>query len=150
MMPDRACPALAGGVATAGIVPCVASIVAKGRFERRPAPAGRALFASGSTAGAWIEVAGWLAGDLPDELDNPAFVPETGGAGRWRLSHGGTELEIVAAAVTLIEPRPGLLAPLVAPFALKPGERRAARVLLALLRLPGGARLLRAWHARRR
>jgi hypothetical protein len=45
--------------------------------------------------------------------------------------------------------RPDLYAELHRPFELRAGERMAARVLLALLRLPGGARLLRAWHAKR-
>jgi len=44
---------------------------------------------------------------------------------------------------------PGLYATLHQPFALGRGERVAARVLLALLRLPGGAGLLLRWHARR-
>ncbi len=45
--------------------------------------------------------------------------------------------------------RPGLFATLHQPFALGRGERIAARVLLALLRLPGGAGLLLRWHAGR-
>ena len=45
--------------------------------------------------------------------------------------------------------RPSLFDELHRPFALGTGERFAARCLLALLRLPGGAKLLRAWHARR-
>ncbi len=45
--------------------------------------------------------------------------------------------------------RPELFATLHQPFALGRGERMAARVLLALLRLPGGGGLLLRWHARR-
>lgn len=45
--------------------------------------------------------------------------------------------------------RPGLFATLHQPFELGRAERIAARVLLALLRLPGGAGLLLRWHARR-
>ena len=45
--------------------------------------------------------------------------------------------------------RPSLLDGLHRPFRLGRGERMVARCLLALLRLPGGTRLLRAWHARR-
>ncbi len=45
--------------------------------------------------------------------------------------------------------RPELFAKLHRPFALGRGERLAARFLLALLRLPGGAGLLRRWHTRR-
>jgi hypothetical protein len=51
--------------------------------------------------------------------------------------------------VERIETRPSLFEELHRPFALGAGERLAARGLLALLRLPGGAKLLRAWHARR-
>ena len=54
-----------------------------------------------------------------------------------------------AHGVDRIEMRPSLFDGLHRPFALGPGERIAARCLLALLRLPGGAKLLRAWHARR-
>ena len=56
-------------------------------------------------------------------------------------NHAGPGFELVE--------RPDLYAELHRPFALRRGERLAARLLLALLRLPGGARLLRAWHARR-
>ena len=47
------------------------------------------------------------------------------------------------------EPHPELYAELLARFAPTPAERRVAFLLLALLRVPGVARLLRAWHARR-
>lgn len=127
----------------------MASIVAKGRFEKRPAPAGRVTFSSGAPAGPWIEIHGLRAGNLPESLTDPVFTPEAGDLGRWRVRHGDGELEFFAAGVTLFEPRAGLFEPLRAAFALRPRERRAARILLALLRLPGGARLLRAWHARR-
>lgn len=48
-----------------------------------------------------------------------------------------------------IEERPELYEHLHRPFALRGGERLVARLLLALLRLPGGAGLLRRWHAGR-
>ena len=54
-----------------------------------------------------------------------------------------------ASADFQIVERPDLYADLHRPFALGRGERLAVRVLLALLRLPGGAGLLRRWHARR-
>ncbi len=63
---------------------------------------------------------------------------------------GDAELVVHGArAVDRIALRPSLFRELHRPFALGAGERVAARCLLALLRLPGGARLLRAWHARR-
>ena len=63
---------------------------------------------------------------------------------------GDTELVVHGArGVDRISMRPSLYRELHRPFALKASERLAARCLLALLRLPGGAKLLRAWHARR-
>lgn len=64
--------------------------------------------------------------------------------------NGDAELVVHGArAVDHVALRPSLFRELHRPFALGAGERLAARGLLALLRLPGGARLLRAWHARR-
>ena len=54
-----------------------------------------------------------------------------------------------ASAEFQIVERPELFAMLHQRFALGRGERMAARMLLALLRLPGGAGLLLRWHARR-
>ena len=63
---------------------------------------------------------------------------------------GDAEIVVSGAhGVDRIEMRPSLFDELHRPFALGAGERMAARCLLALLRLPGGAKLLRAWHARR-
>jgi hypothetical protein len=65
-------------------------------------------------------------------------------------SQGDSEIVVHGArGVDRISMRPSLYRDLHEPFALKAGERLAARCLLALLRLPGGAKLLRAWHARR-
>jgi hypothetical protein len=65
-------------------------------------------------------------------------------------ANGDAELVVHGArAVEHVALRPSLFRELHRPFALGAGERLAARVLLALLRLPGGAKLLRAWHARR-
>lgn len=149
MMPQAAGLALGAATRRAGIVVAVAKIEVKGRFARRPSPAGRATYVPAAGGRQWIDVAGWMAGDLPDTLQDPCFVPPQEAGDRWRLTHVHGTGEFVAAGVVLFEPAPTLLGPLTAPFALKAGERRAARVLLSLLRLPGGARLLRAWHARR-
>jgi hypothetical protein len=65
-------------------------------------------------------------------------------------AEGDSDLVVHGARGTdRIAMRPSLFAELHRPFALGAGERLAARCLLALLRLPGGTRLLRAWHARR-
>jgi hypothetical protein len=47
------------------------------------------------------------------------------------------------------EPRAGLFDAQLSRFQPSPGERRTGRWLLRLLRLPGSATLIRAWHARR-
>ncbi len=62
---------------------------------------------------------------------------------------GDSSIEYDARTVDRIEMRPALFERLHRPFALTGHDRFAARCLLALLRLPGGARLLRSWHARR-
>lgn len=56
-------------------------------------------------------------------------------------------MPVNASADFQIVERPELFAMLHQPFALGRGERMAARVLLALLRLPGGAALLLRWLA---
>jgi hypothetical protein len=82
-------------------------------------------------------------------------VERAGGAGRVVLhedDRGDCEALVLDAegrTIERIEMRPSLFAELHRPFALRAGEKFAARCLLALLRLPGGAKLLRAWHARR-
>jgi hypothetical protein len=64
--------------------------------------------------------------------------------------NGDAELVVHGArAVDHVALRPSLFRDLHHPFALGAGERIAVRGLLSLLRLPGGAKLLRAWHARR-
>ena len=46
------------------------------------------------------------------------------------------------------EPLPDLFDPLLAGFQPTPFQRRIGRLLIALVRIPGALRLLRAWHAR--
>jgi hypothetical protein len=94
-----------------------------------------------------IVVSGFRGPDLPDAIAEPRLLPQ--GPASWRLTSEGGTVDFTARAVDAIEVRPELYAQLHRPFALGAGERLAARVLLALLRLPGGAGLLRRWHARR-
>ena len=90
-----------------------------------------------------------------DASERIRIVERAGRAGRVVLREddsGDCEALVQDAAgrtLERIEMRPSLFADLHRPFALGAGERVAARCLLALLRLPGGAKLLRAWHARR-
>lgn len=91
---------------------------------------------------------------MPGDATAELRVPERSGlAPRVELNatgNGDTELVVHGVhPVDRIEMRPSLFRDLHRPFALGAGERTAARVLLALLRLPGGAKLLRAWHSKR-
>jgi hypothetical protein len=90
-----------------------------------------------------------------DASQSMRIVERAGRAGRvvLRESGRGDSEALVQDAegqtIERIEMRPSLYADLHRPFAPGTGEKLAARCLLALLRLPGGAKLLRAWHARR-
>jgi len=89
---------------------------------------------------------------LPGTLTDPVIEPlATGDALRpgWRLRSGEGQFEFRALAVDRLEERPALYGPLHLPFALRRSDRAAVRVLLWLLRIPGGARLLRIWHTQR-
>lgn len=98
-----------------------------------------------------IVVAGYRGALLPDVLTDPGIsaVGAPGGDCVWSLSCAEGIFEFQARGIEQLEARPALFTVLLAPHALTRGERMAARVLLKLLGLPGGPRLLRAWHARR-
>ncbi len=83
----------------------------------------------------------------PTRVHDPRVEPT--GPGRWRLSCREGEFELRAAGLEWLDPRPQLFQELLAGHALRTRDRVVARGLLLLLGLPGGARLLRAWHARR-
>lgn len=123
------------------------------RVVERGGPGGRVLLRGGSgDRTSHLVVAGFRGVDWPELLTN-AVVETRGGAagnaGSWRLSSDQGHFDFEASAVDRLETRPGLYESLHRPFALTAGNRLAVRVLLALLRLPGGARLLRRWHSRR-
>lgn len=91
---------------------------------------------------------------MPGDATAKHRVPERSGTATRIVLHavgnGDSDLDVHGTqSVDHIELRPSLFSDLHRPFALGAGERLAARCLLALLRLPGGAKLLRAWHARR-
>lgn len=130
----------------------VNQLAASGRFLRQPdSPMRGGTLTYLGPEGVRIELAGASAEELPAELRDPRFEAAAGHFGLWRLRQSGglPDQSCRARGVSVIEPRPAVLAPLVAPFALRTRERRVARLLFALLRLPFGPRLLRAWHARR-
>ena len=77
-------------------------------------------------------------------------VLEQTGSRSWKLTAEEGAFEFRARGLESLEPRPGLFEGLLAPFALGRRERILVGVLLKLLRLPGGASLLRRWHKGRR
>lgn len=118
------------------------------RVVERAGPARRVVLRSGTGRDAELWVFGGYRGaELPPALEN-ARLEATGG-GRYRILAGGSRYEFGADAVDRITVRPSLFDALHRGFRLGGGERFAARALLALLRLPGGAKLLRFWHAKR-
>lgn len=96
-----------------------------------------------------ILIAGYDGPELPERLTDVVVEPADSGEQAWCLRCAEGEFRFRASAVERLEGRPDLWEPLHRPFALRPGERRMALLLLALLRLPGGAWLLRRWHGSR-
>lgn len=87
---------------------------------------------------------------LPETMTNPVLLRQAGAGPRsCRLDTDQGQFEFESAAIERIEARPGLFSGLHRPYALRTTDRVAVRLLLALLRLPGGAGLLRRWHASR-
>lgn len=117
------------------------------RVVERAGPARRVVLraATGTDADLWV-LGGYEGPKLPDALGLPRI--ESRGNGNYRLESDRGNLEFTARAIDRIAMRPSLFDALHRPFALGARDRFVARALLALLRLPGGARLLRFWHAR--
>lgn len=97
----------------------------------------------------WLVIAGFEGSALPAQLTNPAIAPVPGAADSWRLSCDEGDFSLRARSVDRLEERPALFAPMHRRFALSRSDRVAVRVLLWLLRVPGGARMLRHWHEQR-
>jgi len=111
-------------------------------------PAQRAVFRAEAPGRSEILVLGGYQGPaLPAEIGGPKI--EARATGGFQIISEQGILDFDARAIDRIEMRPSLFDELHRPFALGAGDRLAVRVLLALLRLPGGAKLLRLWHARR-
>jgi hypothetical protein len=111
-------------------------------------PAQRAVLRAEAPGRSEILVIGGYQGPaLPAEIDSPKVEPRA--TGGFRIIGEQGILDFDARAIDRIEMHPSLFDELHRPFALGTGDRLAVRVLLALLRLPGGAKLLRYWHARR-
>ena len=99
-----------------------------------------------------LDIARYQGPGLPEALTDPIVevVGEPGQVPRsWRISCAEGRFEFGALAVEMIEECPALYESLHRPFRLSTADRLAMRVLLWLLRVPGGAWLLRRWHVHR-
>lgn len=120
----------------------------------RPTPPGRTLVLvpdEGTAAETYV-FADCDAGELPDHLHG-LLVEEAGSEGepsRWQIACVEGRFGIAARGLEVLAGKPQLFDELLAPFRLRERDRKVVRWLLGLLRLPGGAWLLRAWHTRRR
>jgi hypothetical protein len=118
------------------------------RVAERSGPGGRVVLRREAPGGAEsFVVAGFRGAKWPAVITAPAFA-QTGGDS-WRIECPEGRFEFEARSVDRVVERPALFAKWHRPFALTAANRLAVRVLLLLLRLPGGERLLSRWHARR-
>jgi len=108
-------------------------------------PAGR-LVLRGATAdrAELLVIAGYRGPALPDVLTKPTLA--AAGSDRWRLTASEGAFDFSARGVDRIVLRPALFRPLHSRFALSRADRIAVRVLLRMLRFPGGTRILRWWQ----
>jgi len=118
-----------------------------GPFAVRDEGAGRIVLEASGPDQAILVVTGYAGPPLPPDLGE--FSLEQAGPGAWRLTSARKNIAFAAGGVEVLQAQPGLFDGLLAPFALKRRDRRLVGVLLRLLRLPGGAWLLRRWHSGR-
>jgi hypothetical protein len=98
-----------------------------------------------------IVIAGHVGSRLPEMLHGIELRPARESAPeRWQLVCREGEFEFEARGIERLEALPRLFDPLLAGHTLGARDRVAVRILLKLLRLPGGAWLLRTWHGSRR
>ncbi|MGH8250009.1 MAG: hypothetical protein ACREVI_04820 [Steroidobacteraceae bacterium] len=123
------------------------------RVVERNGPGGRLVLRSAAGRGASsVIVAGYRGAELPAAVTDPeiaGIIDGRNAAGHWRLTSREGSFDFKARAVDRVEEQPALYDALHRRFALTFKDRLAAQALLVALRLPGGARLLRGWHARR-
>lgn len=97
-------------------------------------------------------ISGYDGPPLPAALADAMIEPRSDAGGArdgWCLRSREGVFPFRARAVDVVEERPALYQPLHRSFVLSATDRFALRILLWMLRLPGGARLLRRWHAGR-
>jgi hypothetical protein len=118
------------------------------RVIRQPGP--RLVLRGEAPQGAAVIVfAGYRGGALPERLTRPEWRAIDAAAESWRLSSEEGVFEFHARAIDRIELRPDFYAPLHGRFKLSATDRIAVRLLLWLLRFPGGAQILHWWQRRR-
>lgn len=119
----------------------------------RNGPGGRLVLRSSSHADLRrFVISGYDGPELPAAMADAIIEPQSDAEGAhdgWCLRSREGVFAFRARAVDVIEERPALYQPLHRSFALSATDRFAVRILLWMLRLPGGARLLRRWHAGR-
>jgi hypothetical protein len=124
------------------------------RIEPGRGPAGRLLFRNeAGDRRRSLVIARYQGPELPTALTDPVVealddIDRTPRS--WRITCAEGRFEFQALAVEQLEECPALYEPLHQAFRLSTSDRLAVRVLLWLLRLPGGTALLRRWHAQRR
>ncbi len=119
----------------------------------RAGPSGRVVLRQDGADPELIVIAGFHGDPLPERLTGPRFTAGESAAGSgtpWRVSSMEGSFEFRARSVDRIQLRPALYRPMHLAFELSATDRIAVRVLLSLLRFPGGARLLRWWQLRRK
>lgn len=121
------------------------------RFPQHPGPVNRLWLRSGDMDRIrHLAISGFRGPPIPDAISNPVLeLRNEIGSDVWRLTSDQGRFDFEASVIEQIETRPTIYAGLHRPFALSLTDRIAVRCLLALLRLPGGAKLLRSWHAKR-
>jgi len=122
--------------------------VPAGSFAVQADHAGRIVLAEDGPYPRVVVFSGYVGPPLPRAVT--ARRVEQVGPGAWRLTAEEGTFDFDARGMELLEPQPGLFDDLLSGFALKQRDRRLVGVLLRLLRLPGGAWLLRRWHVHRR
>lgn len=101
----------------------------------------------------YLVIAGYAGPELPDALTGASVHGNDDAAGPGmvlRIASNEGSFDCRARAVDHLAECPALYESMHRRFALTMTDRLAVRVLLGLLRMPGGARLLRLWHSRRR
>jgi hypothetical protein len=125
-------------------------IAADGAYQAQVTRAGALVIAPvRNRAGAPRFSLGNHAGALPPPMLHDPRLEPLDQAGRWRLVCREGTFEFSSRGLEVHEPLPGLFDEALAEYALRGRDRAVVRWLLRFVRLPGGARLLRAWQARR-